>query len=113
VIGRDDVTNSKRAKLKSLMQGVDLTKPVIVLDHQPVFAQDVINNQCDLGLFGHTHNGQYWPFSLLLKLILKYPYGYYLKGSSHLYVSSGIGFAGPPFRIGTRSEMVVVHIIRS
>ena len=110
LIGRDDVTNSRRASLESLMQGMDLSKPVIVVDHQPVFAQDVINNQADLGLFGHTHNGQYWPVPLLLKLAFKFPYGYFLRENTHLYVSSGIGFAGPPYRIGTRSELVVIKL---
>ena len=110
LIGRDDATNLGRVSLESLMQGVDLTKPVIVVDHQPVFAQDVINNQCDLGLFGHTHNGQYWPFPLLFKLVYEFSYGYFLRENTHLYVSSGIGFAGPPYRIGTRSELVVIHL---
>ena len=110
LIGRDDAINLDRAALETLMQGVDVKKPVIVVEHQPVSAEDVVDNQCDLGLYGHTHNGQYWPFPLLLKLALKYPYGYYTKGVSHIYVSAGVGFAGPPFRIGTRSEIVVIRL---
>ena len=110
LIGRDDVINGERATLETLLQGVDRTKPVIVIEHQPVFVEDMIESQCDLGLYGHTHNGQYWPFSLLLKFALRYPYGYYTKGGSHIYVSSGAGFAGPPFRIGTRSEIVVIRL---
>ena len=110
LIGRDDATNLGRVSLESLMQGVDLSKPVIVVDHQPTFAQDVINNQCDVGLFGHTHNGQYWPFPLLFKLVYEFSYGYFLRENTHLYVSSGIGFAGPPYRIGTRSELVVIQL---
>ena len=110
LIGRDDLTNWKRASLGSLMQGMDLTKPVIVVDHQPVSVREVIDNACDVGLFGHTHNGQYWPFSLLLKFVFEFPYGYFFQGNTHIYVSSGIGFAGPPYRIGTRSELVVLHV---
>jgi len=110
LIGRDDLTNGKRASLESLMQGLDLTKPVIVVDHQPVSARETIDNACDLGLFGHTHNGQYWPFPLLLKFVFEFPYGYFFKGNTHIYVSSGIGFAGPPYRVGTRSELVVLHV---
>ena len=110
LIGRDDVINRNRASMESLMVGLDLTKPVIVIDHQPKYVEDIIKNQCDLGLFGHTHNGQYWPAPLFLKFILKYPYGYFKKDDTHIYVSSGIGFAGPPYRIGTRSELVVLHV---
>ena len=110
LIGRDDVINGERAALETLLQGVDRTKPVIVVEHQPVYVEDMMANQCDLGLYGHTHNGQYWPFSLLLKFAFKYPNGYYTKDGSHIYVSSGVGFAGPPFRIGTRSEIVVIRL---
>ena len=110
LIGRDDFINGKRTSLEALMQGLDLTKPVIVVDHQPVSAREAIDHACDLGLFGHTHNGQYWPFSHLLKLVFEFPYGYYSKGNSHIYVSSGIGFAGPPYRVGTRSELVILHV---
>jgi predicted MPP superfamily phosphohydrolase len=110
LIGRDDPINLDRATMETLMKGVDLTKPVIVFEHQPVLVEDLIENQCDLGLYGHIHNGQYWPAPLLMRIIHKYFYGYYLKGNSHIYVTSGVGFAGPPFRIGTRSEIVVVRL---
>ena len=110
LIGRDDILNSKRASLETLMQGVDTSKPVIVLEHRPTFARDVIDNKCDLGLYGHTHNCQYWPFSFFLKYIFEFPYGYFSEGNAHINVTSGIGFTGPPFRIGTRSELVVLHL---
>ena len=67
-------------------------------------------NRIDLGLFGHTHNGQFWPYPLIMKLIFECPYGYYKKGDAQFYVSSGIGCAGPPYRVGTVSELVVLHI---
>jgi predicted MPP superfamily phosphohydrolase len=34
-------------------------------------------------------------------------YGYRLMGDTHVYVSSGLGLWGPPFRIGTQSEIVI------
>ena len=110
LIGRDDLVNSGRASMETLLTGVDKSKPVIVVEHQPVHVNDLIDHQCDLGLYGHTHNGQYWPFSLLLKWVFEFPYGYFSKGSSHIYVSSGIGFAGQPYRVGTRSEMVYISM---
>ena len=111
LIGRDDYTNHKnRATLTSLMQQVDITKPVILLDHQPNHLTEIAMNHIDLSLHGHTHNGQVWPFSLLLHLVFECPYGYYRKGDTQFFVSSGVGFAGPPYRIGTSSEIVVLHI---
>lgn len=110
LIGRDDYINKKRNTLHSLMAGLDTTKPIIVLDHQPWSSNEMAMNGVDLGLHGHTHNGQLWPYPLLMKLIYECPYGYTRKGPTQIYVSSGIGIAGPPYRVGTVSELVVVHI---
>jgi predicted MPP superfamily phosphohydrolase len=110
LIGRDDAINRRRAPLAALMRDVDLSKPVILLDHQPVRLNEVVMNHVDLSLHGHTHNGQVWPNKLALKVYFECSYGYYRKGDAQFYVTSGIGFAGPPFRIGTRSELVVLHI---
>ncbi len=110
LIGRDDMINKRRCSLHHLMTEVDTTKPVIVIDHQPLSISEVVMNQVDLALHGHTHNGQLWPYPLVMKLVYECPYGYYQKGGSQFYVSSGIGCAGPPYRIGTVSELVVLHI---
>lgn len=110
LIGRDDFVNKGRAPLHALMEGVDTSKPVIVVEHQPwSFAEERMNG-ADLGLHGHTHNGQLWPYPLLMKLIYECPYGYYRQGPTQHYVSSGIGVAGPPYRVGTVSELVVLHV---
>lgn len=110
LIGRDDYINKNRNALHPLMAGIDTTKPIIVLDHQPWSFAEMAMNGVDLGLHGHTHNGQYWPYPLLMKLIYECPYGYFKKGPTQFYVSSGIGIAGPPYRVGTVSELVVLHI---
>ena len=110
LIGRDDFINKKRNTLQSVMKGVDKSKPIIVLDHQPWSFAEMNMNGVDLGLHGHTHNGQLWPYPLLLKFVYENPYGYSKKGPTQFYVSSGIGVAGPPYRIGTVSELIVLHI---
>ncbi len=110
LVGRDDRINRKRKPLHSLMAGIKEDKPVIVLDHQPLSFDEMVMNGADLGLHGHTHNGQLWPYPLVMKLVYECPYGYYRKGPTQFYVSSGIGIAGPPYRVGTVSELVVLHI---
>lgn len=111
LIGRDDYVNKRRKPLQALMHSVaDRSKPVIVLDHQPWSVAETVMNGADIALHGHTHNGQLWPYPLLMKFIFENPYGYSRKGNTLFYVSSGIGIAGPPYRVGTVSELVVLHI---
>ncbi len=111
LVGRDDRVNRGRKSLHTLLKGQDTSKPVIVLDHQPFISfNELVMNGVDLGLHGHTHNGQLWPYPLLMKLIYECPYGYHKRGPTQFYVSSGIGVAGPPYRVGTVSELVVLHI---
>ncbi len=110
LVGRDDFVNKRRKPLQALLNGLDRSKPVIVLDHQPWSLAESCMNEVDLALHGHTHNGQLWPYPLLMKLVYECPYGYYRKGATQYYVSSGIGIAGPPYRVGTVSELVVLHL---
>lgn len=110
LVGRDDAVNKKRKTLHKLIAGIDTTKPIIVLDHQPLSFAEMRMNRVDLGLHGHTHNGQLWPYPLVMKWIYECPYGYYQKGGVQHFVSCGYGCAGPAYRVGTHSEMIVLHI---
>lgn len=108
VVGRDDYSNKERKPLNELIKGIDPTKPIIVLDHQPHNLSEAENNKIDLQLSGHTHRGQFWPISLITDLMYEKSHGYLKKGDSNIYVSSGIGIWGGKFRIGTQSEYVVI-----
>jgi len=110
IVGRDDKTNINRNTLKDVMRGVDTSKPVILLDHQPFHLNEAQENDVDLQISGHTHNGQFFPGNLIVKLMYELAYGYMQKGKTHYYVSSGLGLWGPQYRIGTQSELVVIEL---
>lgn len=110
IVGRDDRFNKSRSSLQELMNRVNLNGPVIVLDHQPNEVELVEQFGIDLQFSGHTHQGQVWPISWITDLLFPQSYGYRKWGESHVYVSSGLSLWGPPFRIGTDSEMVVLNI---
>ncbi|MFR9165377.1 MAG: metallophosphoesterase [Dysgonomonas sp.] len=110
VIGRDDKTNPDRKPLSELVNGIDKTKPVILLDHQPYNLEEAEQNGIDLQFSGHTHSGQVWPISLITDMIYEDSHGYKKKGNTNVYVSSGIGIWGGKFRIGTQSEYIVFNI---
>lgn len=110
LVGRDDYINKARKSLHHLLQGVEKEKPVIVADHQPAAIHEMLMNKIDLGIHGHTHAGQLWPNNWRLQLVYDFIYGLHRKGNTQFYVSSGTGSAYPPVRVGTCSEIAVLHI---
>ena len=117
LIGRDDLSSAAfkgrpRADLAELMDGVDLAKPIIVLDHQPQnrVIKEASASGVDLQLSGHTHNGQFFPFNLIVKKIYTKSWGLFTDGAYHLVVSCGFGTWGPPVRTASYSEIVVAEL---
>ena len=110
IAGREDERmNPKRKKLDEILLNTDKSKPVILLDHEPGTLKDAEENKVDFQFSGHTHKGQFFPGNLFVKRMFELAYGYLKKGSTHYYVSSGLGLWGPQYRIGSQSELVVIH----
>ena len=92
------------------MAGIDKRYPIILMDHQPFHLAEAVQNGIDLQLSGHTHYGQMWPFNYITKMVYELPYGYLVKGSTHIYVSSGVGTWGPPVRIVADPEIINIRM---
>lgn len=110
LIGRDDRSNTARRSLQELMAGIDKSNPILLLDHQPYKLTESEAAGVDLQFSGHTHRGQVWPMNWVTDHIYEQSHGYRQWGNSHIYVSSGLSLWGPPFRIGTESDMAVFHL---
>ena len=110
LVGRDDRTNGKRKTLKELVKGLDVKYPRLLMDHQPFHLEEAENNNIDLQISGHTHDGQFFPVNLFVKRMYELSHGYLKKGKTHYYISSGLGLWGPQYRIGTQSELVVINL---
>jgi len=100
----------ERKKLSEIMISADQSKPIILLDHQPIDLDEARKNGVDLQLSGHTHNGQMWPLNLLTRKIYELSHGYMKKGDTHYIVSSGFGIWGPRVRLGSRPEVLLVTL---
>ncbi|GHV69122.1 hypothetical protein FACS1894199_17360 [Bacteroidia bacterium] len=109
IVGRDDRSNIERLPLSELMVATDSSKPRIVLDHQPFHLEEAEENGVSLQVSGHTHDGQFFPITLLVRSMYENAHGYSKRGRTHYYVSSGLGLWGPPYRIGSQSELVVIR----
>ncbi|WP_165865963.1 metallophosphoesterase [Lucifera butyrica] len=115
LVGRDDrmryrLTGKPRRPLEELMEGLDVSRPVLLLDHQPVNLAEPCRQKVDLQLSGHTHRGQFFPNNLVTKRIFEVDWGYYRKQDFQIIVSSGYATWGPPIRIGSRPELVDIRI---
>ena len=110
LVGRDDRSNRNRASVEELMARVEKDAPVIMLDHQPYELGLKDSLGVDLQLGGHTHRGQIWPMNLLIDRIYEQSHGYRKWENSHVVVSSGLSLWGPPFRIGTQSDLWVINV---
>ena len=114
IAGVDDWSSAhfpgKGHDLGAALEGRDNEKPLILLAHQPLAMHEAMEKGVDLQLSGHTHGGQIWPFSYLVRLQQPVVEGFftYLDGDFQLYVSPGTGYWGPPMRLGTRAE--ITHI---
>lgn len=110
IVGRDDVSHRRREPLAELIARCDTSKPIIVVDHQPYKLAAVDALGVDVQFSGHTHRGQVWPVSLLTDRMFEQSHGYRKWENAHIFVSSGLSLWGPPFRIGTHSDMALFEL---
>jgi predicted MPP superfamily phosphohydrolase len=100
----------ERLSLEELMKDIDHSRPIILLDHQPLKLGESEKNGIDLQLSGHTHNGQMWPLNYITGSIFELSYGYMKRSNTQYIVSSGFGLWGPRIRSGSRSEVLLINI---
>lgn len=117
IIGREDEGFSKDEPRKSgeeLLIGIDKNKFLLLLDHQPSDLQENSSLGYNLQLSGHTHNGQIWPVGLMDELFKfnELEYGYKKIGDYQIIVSSGISGWNYPIRTGSRSEYLIIDIVK-
>ena len=91
-------------------------EPVILLAHEPDFADRVVRHGgVDLMLSGHTHGGQvrlpFFGAMYVPPLGRKYIEGlFHLENGLQLYVNRGIGTVGVPFRFDCRPELTLITL---
>ena len=86
----------------------------VLLAHNPSIAPRAEQAGFDLQLSGHTHAGQFFPWTLVIHLV----HGPHAAGLSHrgrmwVYTSAGTGTWGPPVRLGTEPELTVLRLVRA
>lgn len=114
-------------------KGYDPKKPTILMYHTPTNVLHTNGNRSvqqtsaylkpdldfsyakskgvDLQLSGHTHQGQFPPFSWVAHWIYDgHDSGLFSEDGFNLYVSPGVGTWGPPLRLFNQSEIVAIKL---
>jgi len=105
-----DSANPER--FRSILANADLdrSRASVLLSHVPHSLPIPEQQGISLQLSGHTHGGQIFPFTWFTSRIFgAYTYGLKRFGDLLVYTSSGAGTWGPPLRVCTAPEIVLIH----
>jgi predicted MPP superfamily phosphohydrolase len=115
IIGVDYANASIRENFQKILSDLPLRAdwPSILLKHEPKDLDIALEKGISLQLSGHTHRGQMWPIGGIASLVYKgFSYGLKKFKTMQIHVSSGVGTWGPPFRVGTDSEIILLTFMR-
>ena len=109
VAAQDSTMDTVAAAPAITYDTIPLYRPWILLDHQPKGIEKEHRGRLpDFALSGHTHNGQFFPVTVLIDYVWKLAYGKGALGGVLWLVSSGFDCWGPPVRLGSDSEIWVI-----
>jgi predicted MPP superfamily phosphohydrolase len=105
-----DSLDAQRFRSILRQAALDHDRASILLTHAPDRLPIAEEEGISLQLSGHTHGGQIFPFTWITSLLYgRYAYGLNRLGTLAVYTSSGAGTWGPPMRVGTRPEIVLIR----
>lgn len=105
----DPVSRQKQDPLTPLAQA-PYAALKILLSHRPEIVSQGNDWGYDLILAGHTHGGQFFPWTLVAHFAHEYNLGLYSLNKGHIYVSAGTGSWGPRLRLGTTPEITILKL---
>ncbi len=114
IIGVDYRDSRREEDFRTILKKMEIDphKPSILLKHAPLNLRVAREQGISLLLSGHTHRGQVLLFRLITSKVYQgYDYGPKWFGDLLVYTSSGAGTWGPPMRIDTKPEIVVITFI--
>jgi predicted MPP superfamily phosphohydrolase len=107
-----DATHGEHFRKTLRRTGFDRGQASILLTHAPDRIQVSAEEGISLQLSGHTHHGQFWPWTLVAERMYgKFVYGLQRLGEMQIYTSCGAGTWGPPLRVGSRPEIVAITFV--
>jgi uncharacterized protein len=112
IIGVPYRNATQNSQLASVLHdiGLDRDRASILLTHAPDHPEIAEAAGVSLQLSGHTHLGQFLPWSWMARRIYRqFVYGLSRIGKMQVFTSSGAGTWGPPLRLGSNPEIVMLQ----
>jgi predicted MPP superfamily phosphohydrolase len=112
IVGVHYHDSSNVERFRSILRQVALDRNVasILLVHNPNHLPVAAEAGISLQLSGHTHRGQFFPFTAIVSRIYgQFAYGFNRFGDLAVYTSCGAGTWGPPMRLGSNPEIVLIQ----
>lgn len=100
----------ERLTPETLLENTNPEQPLVVMQHQPADLNCLSDLGTDLTLSGHTHRGQLFPLNLLQRRQYCETRSYARYDQLHSVISAGYGTWGPPIRIGSRAEIMLIQL---
>jgi predicted MPP superfamily phosphohydrolase len=95
------------------LAGAPATDFRLLLAHRPTEGYAAAQAGVDLQLSGHTHGGQFFPWTLVVNRLMPFSPGLHRQGETWIYTSRGTGFWGPPMRLGAPAEITLLTLRRT
>jgi uncharacterized protein len=113
LVGMPDIF-TRTADVPGTLRDIPPDEAVILLAHEPDFADVVAKYPVDLQLSGHSHGGQiripFLPPLFLPELAKKYFLGTYRVGPLTLYTNAGLGTVEVPARLNCPPEITFLTL---
>jgi predicted MPP superfamily phosphohydrolase len=114
LIGLDWKATHKAEDCRKILERaeIDRDRPSVLLKHEPNDLAVSASAGVSLQLSGHTHAGQIFPLTLFTHQVYRgFDYGLKRFRDMMIFTSSGVGAWGPPLRLGTKSEILIITFL--
>lgn len=112
VLGIEDFWKRRKVDVKDVLAELPVQENIIGITHNPD-SFDFTPDSLSILLAGHTHGGQVnFPFigAPIIPAKKEFTAGHIVKDGRNLFVTTGIGTSGLPFRFRVPPEIVVINL---
>ena len=102
--------NKDTRTIDEILSGANRNLPIVLLKHVPDDLDKIEKSGIDFQLSGHTHHGQLFPFNFITNMVYHVSSGLGKFNNMQIYVSKGVGYWGPPMRVGVESEITKITL---